>query len=222
MFTHPLPNRFSTKVSNGTQCYIGKARLDKAIDLYRRTHPGAKDDTFNVTWSPFYLDPTAPKKGIPLLERLASRFGPDRIEGLQGHLSQVGQAEGINFKFDSRTGNTRDSHRVAELARTKGPETQSRVVAEIMRSYFENSGDITSWDDLVAAAERGGLDGSEVRTWLAEGKGGEEVDREVQQAVALGVSGVPHFIIQDKYQVGGAQDPDTFLQQFIAIKEKQG
>ncbi|KAL2752121.1 hypothetical protein ACRALDRAFT_2114545 [Sodiomyces alcalophilus JCM 7366] len=203
-------------------CYIGKARLDKAIALYQRTHPGAKDDTFTVTWSPFYLDPTAPKKGIPLLERIASRFGPDRIEGLQAHLRQVGQAEGINFKFDSFTGNTRDSHRVAELARTKGVETQNRVVAEIMRSYFEGSGDITSWDHLVAAAERGGLDGQEVRSWLAEGKGGEEVDREVREAVALGVSGVPHFIIQGEHSVGGAQEPETFLKTFIAIKEKQG
>ncbi|ROT35798.1 DSBA-like thioredoxin domain-containing protein [Sodiomyces alkalinus F11] len=203
-------------------CYIGKARLDKAIALYKRTYPAAQDDTFTVTWYPYYLDPNAPKTGIPLLERLASKFSASRLEPLQAHLRQVGQAEGINFKFDCLTGNTRDSHRVAQLAKAKGLETQNRVVAEIMRSYFEGSGDITSWDHLVAAAERGGLDGAEVRDWLAEGKGGEEVDQEVREAFALGVSGVPHFVIQGQYRVGGAQGPETFLEQFIAIKEKEG
>lgn len=88
-----------------------------------------------------------------------------------------------------------------------------------MKAYFEESGDITSRDMLVRAAAKGGLDADETRRWLDEGKGGDEVDREVQEAYSLGVSGVPHFIIDGKHQIGGAQDPSDFISEFVRIKE---
>ncbi|KAM0324802.1 hypothetical protein ACHAQA_007768 [Verticillium albo-atrum] len=201
-------------------CYVGKRRLDKAISLYQRTYPAGKDDTFTVTWSPFYLDPTAPNPGIPFRERMAQRFGPGRLEGMKARLTQIGAEEGINFSFDSRVGNTRDSHRVVALAGDKSPETQNKVVAEIMRSYFEEDGDITSRDMLVQAAVKGGLEAGEVKAWLEGEGGGAQVDREVQQAYALGVSGVPHFVI-DGQQLGGAQDVEAFVEQFVNIKEKK-
>ncbi|EGY17154.1 uncharacterized protein VDAG_00836 [Verticillium dahliae VdLs.17] len=128
--------------------------------------------------------------------------------------------EGIRFSFDSRIGNTRDSHRVVALAQAKGPETQNRVVAEIMRSYFEEDGDITSKDMLVQAAVKGGLEAGEVRAWLESDGGGAQVDREVQEAYALGVSGVPHFVV-DGQQLGGAQDVEAFVEVFANIKEKR-
>lgn len=188
------------------------------------TYPGGTDDTFTVTWAPFYLDPTSPAKGIPWSERAAQKFGADRVEAIEARLRQIGTMEGINFSFSGRIGNTRDSHRVIQLAKAKedaaGKEgLQSAVVKEIMRSYFEEGGDITSHEMLIAAAAKGGLDAAETKAWLAEGKGGPEVDREVGQANALGVSGVPHFIFDEKYQMGGAQDPSEFLAQIIAIKE---
>ncbi|KAH6686852.1 DSBA-like thioredoxin domain-containing protein [Plectosphaerella plurivora] len=204
-------------------CYVGKARLDKAISLYKRTYPNGSEDTFNVSWSPFYLDPTAPTQGIPWPQRAAQKFGADRVAAMEGRLRQIGASEGINFSFNGVVGNTRDSHRVIQLAKAREnastPGLQSAVVRSIMKSYFEEDGDITSRDMLVAAAARGGLDAEETRRWLEEGKGGDEVDREVNEAFAIGVSGVPHFIIDGKYQVGGAQDPSEFIAQFVAIKE---
>src|SRR5262249_33060732 len=80
-------------------------------------------------------------------------------------------------------------------------------------------GDITSWDMLVDAAVRAGLDGPEVRTWLEEGKGGDEVDREVEQAFRENLRGVPRFTIQGKYHVDGADDISAFMEQFTAAKE---
>lgn len=202
-------------------CYIGKARLDKAISLYQRTYPGAKDDTFTITWAPFYLDPTTPK-GITFTERATTRFGADRVDAIKARLQNIGQSEGFNFTFEGLMGPTRDSHRVIQLAKTKGSETENSVVKEIMRSYFEGKGDISSWDSLAEAAAKGGLDAAEVKSWLEQGKGGDEVDREVREAVALGVTGVPHFVIQGDRQVGGAQDVEAFVEQFVEIKEKKG
>ncbi|KAF6815594.1 dsba oxidoreductase [Colletotrichum sojae] len=200
-------------------CYLGKARLNRAIDLYQKTYPSGKDDTFNVTWQAYYLDPTAPKQGVPVNERMAARFGADRLEMMHARMKKLGAAEGFNFTFDGKVGHTRDAHRAVQLARTKGADVENAVMQSIMKSYFEEGGDITSWDMIVDAAARAGMEKGEVRRWLEEGKGGAEVDAQVEDAYRMGVRGVPHFVVDDKYEIGGAQDVGEFLQTLVAAKE---
>jgi predicted DsbA family dithiol-disulfide isomerase len=53
---------------------------------------------------------------------------------------------------------------------------------------------------------------------LKSDKGGDEVDVEVEEARRLGISGVPNFTINGRYEVGGAQDPGVFLRLFEKIK----
>ncbi|CAK7222397.1 hypothetical protein SBRCBS47491_004852 [Sporothrix bragantina] len=200
-------------------CYLGKRRLEKAIEVYQKTVPGGSDDRFNVTWLPFYLDPTAPKTGIPTKERMAQKFGADRVAALNARMRMMGQAEGINFTQEGKTGNTRDAHRLIQLAKTQGAEREDAVVNSLFASYFEEGGDITSHDDLIKAAERGGIDAATTRDWLTSDKGGAEVDAEVGEAYQRGVHGVPHFIINDNIEVGGAQDVQAFVGEFLRAKK---
>ncbi|RMZ84179.1 hypothetical protein DV738_g594, partial [Chaetothyriales sp. CBS 135597] len=175
-------------------CYVGKKRLDAAIELYTKTYPGGKDDVFTISWLPFYLDPTSPAKGVPV---------------------------GIEFSFAGKIGRTRDAHRLIELAGRKGPGVQNAVVLELFRAYFEAGGDITSHDTLEEASVRAGLDRDEVRDWLQTDKGGDVVDREVQRAQLEGIHGVPNFTIQGKYRVEGAQEPQAFVDIFARVKETE-
>lgn len=133
-------------------------------------------------------------------------------------LAQIGQDCGINFKFGGKTGNTRDSHRLIQLGKTKSPAMQTRVVEELFAMYFEQEGDVTDHSILRAAAVRAGLEEKEVNEWLESDKGGKEVDKEVEEAQMNQISGVPNFTIQGKYEVGGAQDPAVFLRLFEKIK----
>ncbi|KAK2607970.1 hypothetical protein N8I77_006609 [Diaporthe amygdali] len=200
-------------------CYLGRKRLDRAIDVYKKTIPGGSEDAFNITWKPFYLDPTLPPgKGVPVQERMAQKFGADKLDIMTQRMRLMGQSEGICFSFQGKMGNTRDAHRLSQLAKTKGGDMQSKLMAEMMRSYFEESGDITSHDMLLDAAEKAGLDRAEAKEWLDEGKGGEEVDKSVEWAYAKGIQGVPHFIINDRYEIGGAQDVEAFLGEFVRAK----
>ena len=57
-------------------CYVGKNRLDKAIELHRKSNP---EDTFETTWYPFYLNPDAPKS-IDKQEYYERKFGPQRTQ----------------------------------------------------------------------------------------------------------------------------------------------
>lgn len=141
---------------------------------------------------------------------------------MQQRLSEIGKAEGIQFKYGGRTGNTRDSHRLIQLGKTKGPKTQTRVIEELFAAYFENEKDITSQDILVEAGVKAGLEEKEAREWLESGKGGPEVDKEVQDAVEHNISGVPNFTINGRFEVGGAQEPSAFVQLFERLKKQEG
>ncbi|KAK3689614.1 DSBA-like thioredoxin domain-containing protein [Podospora appendiculata] len=201
-------------------CYIGKKRLETAIRTYKKVVPGGENDTFTVTWHPFYLDPTLANVGVDRKVHLAKKFpNPQRLEMVFARLQSLGEAEGIDFSNGGKIGNTRDAHRLVQLAKTKGNETENKVIAELFKSHFEEGGDITSQDMLVTAAAKAGLDKAEAKSWLETGKGGDEVDLEVEQAYAKGISGVPNFTINGRYELGGAQEPETFLAEFMRAKK---
>ncbi|KAF2134815.1 thioredoxin-like protein [Dothidotthia symphoricarpi CBS 119687] len=214
---------FDIKIVSDTVCpwcYVGKKRLEKGIAAYKEKHPDSSD-TFSTTWFPFYLNPDA-GKSADKQAMYESKFGKERTAMMQVRLSEIGRAEGINFKYGGNTGNTRDSHRLVQLGKTKGPQMQTRVIEELFAAYFENEKDITSRDVLVAAGVGAGLEKTEVVEWLDDGKGGSGVDKEVQEAREQGVSGVPNFTINRKFEVGGAQEPAAFVQLFERLKKAEG
>lgn len=137
-------------------------------------------------------------------------------------LTQIGKDAGIDFKYGGKTGNTRNSHRLVQLGKTKSPAMQTKVVEALFAAYFENEQDITSIDVLKAAGVKAGLPESEVTKWLASDKGGKEVDAEVLAAQRQQITGVPNFTVNGKYEVGGAQDAAVFLSLFERIKASEG
>ena len=112
---------------------------------------------------------------------------------MQGHLARLGKQVGIAFAFGGKTGNTRDSHRLIQLAKTKGEGMQTKVVEQLFNSYFEANEDITDREVLIARGVKAGLDETEAREWMDSGKGGPEVDKEVIEAQEKFISGVPNF-----------------------------
>lgn len=174
-----------------------------------------------------------PGQSYPMLERMAQKFGADRQQAITSRIKTMGTSEGICFSFEGKMGNTRDAHRLVQFARVKdaerrknvgggggdGSKTQEALMRAMMVSYFEKSGDIADRGNLLDAAVEAGLDRGEAEVWLVGGKGGDEVDREVKEAYARGIRGVPHFIINNKYEIGGAQEVEAFLSGFVRAKD---
>ena len=193
--------------------------MEKAISAWQKNHT---EDKFTTTWMPFYLSPDAPKEGIDKQEYYHMRFGPERTKMMQQRLVMIGKADGIDFKFGGKTGNTRDSHRLIQLGKSKSPQIQTRVVEELFKAYFENEQDITSHEVLKQAGIKAGLDEKEVTEWLQSDQGGKQVDEEVGNAQSMSISGVPNFTIENRYKLEGAQDPEAFLQVFEAVVASKG
>jgi len=78
-------------------CFIGKRRLEAALDLYRARNPAAAAP--QVTYHPFELNPDVPREGIARADYIAKKFG---ARGYSAHdrLVQAGTPLGIGFAFD--------------------------------------------------------------------------------------------------------------------------
>jgi len=201
-------------------CYVGKRQLDKAIEAWTQKYPERVQsgrDVFNISWKPFYLNPDAPKPGVDKKNYYQSRFGAERTTQIFARLTQIGAPLGINFKFGGKSGNTRDSHRLIQLGKSKSSKLQTAVVSELFKKYFEEEGDITDLAILKEAGVKAGLEEKEVTEWLSTDAGGPEVDRDVAIAQAHGISGVPNFTINGRFEIGGAQESSVFLGVFEKI-----
>ena len=186
-----------------------------------------------MSWHAFYLNPYAPAfPGVDKSEHYAKKFGPDRVKPLFARLAQAGEGEGIKFQFGGRVGRTRDSHRVIWYAgqldkKNVGSEggsggiggMQTRIVEKLFRAYFEEEKNITDRGGLVDAGVAVGIERGEMEKLLDSETGGKEVDEEAERAQRGLVTGVPHFTVQGKYVVGGAEDPEVFVDIFKRVKE---
>ncbi|KAL7918998.1 thioredoxin-like protein [Trichoderma austrokoningii] len=202
-------------------CYLARARLDRAISLFKKTVPNASSSTFTIRWHAFQLDRSIPQgQSTSVQDIAAKRFGADRLAAKRARMAQLGDQEGFGFTFSGRIGNTRDSHRMAHLGRRLGGYVlEDRVQVAMMKMFFEEGGDITSHDDLSAAAEKAGIERGVARRWLEDGSGGDEVDREVEEMERLGMKGVPKMLVDGKFAIEGADDVTAMFEQLYKAKE---
>ncbi|EXJ89474.1 hypothetical protein A1O3_02541 [Capronia epimyces CBS 606.96] len=212
-------------------CHIGRARLAKAIAQHKKTYP---DDQFHLKYMPFYLQPppqlTAtngaipppfPVESRPRREMYEAKFGPQRANQIEAMMRQVAAGEGLNFKFGGMTGPSRNGHRLVYWAQNRGgEEAQNKALLGLWRRYFEQEVDITTLDTLAEIGLEAGLGSKEeIREYLESGKDGEEVDRLAEEARLKGISGVPHYEINGRWEVGGAQEPPAFTRLFQRWKD---
>jgi predicted DsbA family dithiol-disulfide isomerase len=200
-------------------CYIGHTRLSRAIANHKNSYP---DDTFKLNYKPFYLAPPPqlksnsippfPVESRPRKEVFAEKFGPERVQQINARMAQVSASEGLTFKFGGKTGVSRNGHRLVHYAQNHGgEEAQNNTMLGLWRRYFEQEVDITELDVLVETGVEAGLGSAdEIKNYLESGANGKEVDELAEEARHKGISGVPHYEIQGRWEVSGAQDPVAF------------
>jgi predicted DsbA family dithiol-disulfide isomerase len=190
-------------------CYIGKRRIETALELYARENPEAEKPT--VTWRPFQLNPDMPAAGMSRQEYVTRKFGASRAKDIYARVTGVGAGVGIAFAFDkiARQPNTLAAHSLIGLAGSAG--LQDQVKEALLHAYFIDGVDLTKTENLVAIATAAGLDKSAVEQCLADPRSRQKVEEEDQRARAIGVQGVPFFIFNGKVAVSGAQEPMALL-----------
>lgn len=120
-------------------------------------------------------------------------------------------AEGLSYDFDKAVvANSFDAHRFAHLAKQHGKGDEAEEA--LFNAYFTNGQNIADHTTLASLGESIGLDKTLVEQTLATDQYAADVHADIQQAQRYGISGVPFFVVDNKYAVSGAQEVAVFLQ----------
>ena len=187
-------------------CYIGKRKFEAGAALF--------DGEIEVEYHSFELAPDTPvdfdgspvdylsqRKGLPLAQ----------VEEMLERVTGIAESVGLHYDYDSvHQTNTVISHELLHYAKSHGRQLDMKEA--LLKAYFVDGGHVGRIEDLADLAAGIGLDRADVVRALTQNEFLADVKADVAQATAYGIQGVPFYVIDGRYGISGAQDPDTFAQ----------
>ncbi len=184
-------------------CYLGKRYLELALE--------ATGLEAEVHFRSFELDPTmSADPGYSVPEMLAKKYQmtPEQAAASGAHLTGLGAAVGLDYVMDAvRPSNTADAHRLIKYAELRG--LGAEMLDALFADYFSKGVRLSDHEALADTAARLGLDRDEVLAFLVSDELLAVVRRDEAEASGVGITSVPTFVIDQKYAIPGAQDPET-------------
>jgi predicted DsbA family dithiol-disulfide isomerase len=187
-------------------CYIGKRRLERALADF----PHA--DQVEIVWRSYQLDPSAPTTPVETVaEHLGRKYGGGPAAGRQmiERTEAIAAEEGMVWRqHEALRVGTIDAHRLLHAA----GELRGELKEALLHAYFAEAQNVADHETLTRIATEAGLDEVVVKEVLTTDLHADEVEADIRQAAAYGATGVPFFVIDQKYGVSGAQPAVVFRQ----------
>jgi predicted DsbA family dithiol-disulfide isomerase len=199
-------------------CAIGYARLEQAMEQL------SDELAFTVRWHAFELNPDHGEEGEHILPALAKKYGRSEAEmrATQDNMIRIATELGLNFeKMQERyTCNTFDAHRLVKWAEGHGRQTELKKA--LFDAYFGKAENVSDPEVLARCVEAAGLDASEARGVLASDQYAQTVRDDEATYQQAGVSAVPAFVVNNRYLISGAQEPEALIEAFREIAGGSG
>ena len=195
-------------------CVIGYKNLEAAL-------AGLEGEIeAEIRWLPFELNPDMPPEGEESRAHIARKYGRTPEQAEAGRTMMAERAAAVGFPFDytgegdpprSMLWNTFDAHKLLKWALdSAGAEAQTRLKLALFAAHFQQRRNVGSRDVLLDVVEEQGLNRAAAMAALDDPQVAAEVRAEEQLAFDNNVSGVPAMVIDRKFIVPGAQDPETY------------
>ncbi|WAB81084.1 DsbA family oxidoreductase [Microcella daejeonensis] len=186
-------------------CYIGKrkfeaavAEFDGEVDVVYRSFELAPDTPVDYEGST--VDYLSERKGLPV----------DQVHQMLDRVTQIAANVGLEYDFEHvHQTNTVLAHELLHFAKANG--LQLELKERLLRAYFVEGRHVGRAEELADLAAEVGLDRDAAAESLADHRYLADVKADMAQAVAYGIQGVPFFVIDDRYGISGAQEPEAFL-----------
>jgi predicted DsbA family dithiol-disulfide isomerase len=185
-------------------CYIGKRKFEAGAALF--------DGDVEVEYHSFELAPDTPVDfaGSPV-DYLSERKGLPvaQVTEMLARVTGIAESVGLHYDYDSvHQTNTVISHELLHYAKAHGRQLDMKE--RLLKAYFVDGRHVGRIEDLADLAAEIGLDRADVVRALTAHEYLADVKADVAQANAYGIQGVPFFVIDGKYGISGAQDPEAF------------
>ena len=197
-------------------CYIGKRKFERALEQF----PHKKN--INIIWKSFQLDPdSVTEPNLNTIDHLAKRKGWSKQQAQEttAHVTDIAKQVGLEFNFDKAiVANSFDAHRLSHLA--KKYNKQNDLEEQLFKAYFTDGKNTADHKILTKIGMASGIDEQEIVNVLKSDQYAVEVHDDIEQAQKIGVQGVPFFVLDRKYAVSGAQEPEAFLEALTKAYEE--
>ena len=197
-------------------CFIGKRRFETALRAF-----DGRDDV-DVQWRSFQLNPDQPRGARTTHDQYLAtklRTTVDQVHRLNERVVSLAAAEGLHYDFDRyQVINTFDAHRVAHLGMRMASATQ--VQERFLSAQLEQGEVLDDRDTLVRLGAEVGIPAQEIRDVLAGDAYAVEVQADIDEGYAIGVNGVPFFVIDRRYGISGAQPAELFLRALTQARRR--
>lgn len=191
-------------------CYLGKKHLEEALAIW-----GGEAE---VEWKSYQLNPGLGTTPVSTLSYLSEAKGLSR-EALAGSFSSLeaaGTAKGIRLDFENaKIVNTLSAHRFIQLAKTEGKGDAAEEL--LFEAHFSKGENVADLEVLEGIAQR--LEIEDAARAQKDPQYVQAVQTDVLEAQAIGVRGVPFFVVDGKYGISGAQPVEVFVDTFKKASE---
>lgn len=198
-------------------CYIGKRKLEAALEQF----PHRADVV--VEFKSYQLDPdTQAYQGQDYYESLAAKFGSiEKAKEMATGIAEQAKQEGLTFNFaEMKPTNTFAAHRITKYAKEHGKD--NLISEKLLYAHFTEAKDVGDIEVLAEIAAASGLDREESLAVLQDKDNyADEVRADIEEAKRYEISGVPFFILNQKYAISGAQPIETFTQALEKVWEEE-
>jgi predicted DsbA family dithiol-disulfide isomerase len=167
-----------------------------------------------IEWRPFYLRPDTSPEGSELPPYIR-----ERMASSQERLKQMALGWGMEMVFPTRIPNTRLAHEATEYARAHHKLLEFHKI--VFRLYYGEGKDISHWHVLRVAAQEAGLDPDDMQKAVESGTYTPLVAEQIKLAKELEISGVPTYILNDKYAIVGAQPYEAFQRVLVRLESEE-
>ena len=189
------------------QLQKGLAQLDGEIEAELR-------------WRPFELNPDMPGEGEEQAGHVQRKYNRTAAQAAEGREAMRAIAERAGYSF-TYTGdapepagmmwNTLQAHKLlCWTLDTAGAEVQTRLKLALFDAHFQQRRNISDPAVLLDLAAELGLDRAAAEAALADEALSRRVRLEEAAAWDMNISGVPAMLVQGKYLIPGAQEPEVY------------
>ena len=195
-------------------CAVGYTQFAKAVD---RLKDGLDVE---VRWMPFELNPDLTPEGKDQAKHLAEVYGrtPEQVAAMRAQMEATAERAGFPMTYagegdapPAMMWNTFEAHKLLRWALAEqGPEAQTRLKVALLKAHFQQRRNVSDRGVLLEIAEAEGFDRTKAAEALDDEALATATRLEEERGRRAGINSVPSFVVNGKYLIQGAREPDDY------------
>jgi len=198
-------------------CAVGWTQFAKAVEALKGEGIGVE-----ARFMPFELNPDLPAQGKEQARHLAEVYGrsPEEVAAMRAQMQATAARAGFPMDYTGEgeappamMWNTFEAHKLLRWAlAAHGPEAQARLKVALLEAHFQQRRKVGDRDELLQIAEEAGFDRTEAAAAMAEDALAIATRMEEQRGREMGINSVPSFVVEGRYLIQGAREPEDYAQ----------